>query len=481
MSLQAALHQRNQTLEKGVCDALQGNGDVDTWLSKTRSIAAQTATYGDGVNSDINGLGHDPPEIQQSDLAALSTTLHDLHEGTLSSMEQVALRTRPTEIEIGPACQVAFQVGARALEYSGRVSVDVASLRHDLQPPDDAALKELSEGADRGETLAVNLGLKGSGTAEYWNERCSAMAALASAYAALVASHCNAGLVEAIRPQLERLMSYTPTAVSPDSGDPDEIGVAEAGSTAVAIIRTFEETAVELRAAIAAQKTQTEQQKTASASDPVSEEVRQEKNRLELSKTLYQARVNLWDESLQKRSGEESRLQGQVIDITKRVQPLTDEEAKLSKCIHRYFGLTMAGLVSIAGATFWAASSSFLAPVLPVLDIAGAGLIVGGLAGVARTEQAKNHVAGECEGLLTELLNVYPSWQATLRLKDLAYKRRDEAEQKLRSVEGQLEVYRMADTRPVEGSSSNASVKVDENTVRIGDVDIPRRHDSKPG
>lgn len=579
LQFQDALRKRNADLKKSVLEeAFQGSGDLDAWMSKTRTVAVQTALYGAGVNLDVNRQRHDPPEIQQQDVSALAaqdrraiddvsrlvngtaglqewfkraqqlgfvaaahasrasefcdastvdavageirsgmeaalssatgsggvqywadqtgsaagrllrqtrmTSLADVARGalpssapasapdpslerlrsdlsqhrerTLSSLGSLAFGTLPDST--GEGLETALLAGAQALEYSGRVSLDAARLRRDLAGPDEATMAELASKADREIARATSLGLQGRGTAQYWFECNAVMAADANAHAALVATHCNGALAEAIRPQLSRLMSFTPASTYGDA----HTWMKSAETTAYASMAALQEVSVELRAAAASQRVRATQ-------TPASDVAVEERQRLEVDRTLHQARMSLWDETMAARGREQMQLQTRINDLSARIKPLTDVAAGLDRRATVIGRIGLGGAAAALGGLLL--SAAWQVPGLCVAAASGC-IVVGTVIANARNQREKHQVDAERMPLEKEIEDVAPPLVAARTLANAAHKHREDAEQALRTVDGQLEVHHMADAVNKPG---DATVDVDEDSVRIGDVVIPRR------
>jgi hypothetical protein len=453
-----------EEIRKGLTAALassSGSGGVQYWCDATSNAVVNTVNHTKMTRlSEVARAAAQPGRsVSGVDFARVQARMHNIRERKLSALEDLAFGYVPPMT--GQALQRTVVAGAHAMEMAGRLTEETATLRADLQAPDDATLADLAAKADEGIRNATRLGLQGNGTAQYWIECAAVMAAQASAHAALVASHCNAALLEEIRRPLDSLLSQTPMSAD---GEVHAM-MKNAETTANAVIPAYQDLVVELRAAAAAQRAQ--------ASVEASEKPKDEKQ-LEVDKALQKARATLWDETLQSRSGELSQLQTRINDLSARIQPLADAQAKCDKTAGLASKVAL-GALAVAGG----------GGLLTLFTVPYVGVTVGALgvatllaSGIvhARSTSARNALQAEKSPLEQELSDIAPAWVTARNLANLAHERRGGAEEKLHKIDSQLEIHHMADAanHPV-GTHGDASVHVDDDTVRIGNVVIHRR------
>lgn len=352
---------------------------------------------------------------------------------------------------------------ARAQEMSGRQSVESARLRDDLVTPDDATLSLLSSRADVEVSVATHLGLQSSGTARFWRGSSARMAARADTHAALVASQCNGALLEAVQPQLERLLSLPPER--PHGHMSALMKTAE--ETANTAIQAYQEISVELQAAARAQRATTAQPADRSP----------DARKLEVERVLQQSRATLWDQAYQARTRELSAFQNRINDVYGRMRPLLDAQWKIECEFDRLLWTAVlggfTGVVCIPLAPF----SSAHPAVLVAIGVAGACVAGGAVVKAVANQVSKAALRAHNAPLNKAVADLGRAFVSTRTLSMLARDHRDEAERALRLIDGQLVIHRMAEAacRPLDGA-----VHVGEDAVRIGGVVVPRKRSAGP-
>lgn len=351
----------------------------------------------------------------------------------------------------------AEHVGIRGIQHAARLELRVA--QEDAAAAPDVA-KHAADVAQEVTSLqdAADRSAVGTGDANYWLDRTTYFARTTAARAEAVASHCDATLAPVVQPLLEEAIAKSENAAYTGSGYADYWSD-RLWTTTVDVKNLFEDVRIRTQAEAAAIAT------------PLGDAT-PERHAAEVDLTRQGVLADEWQKFLNGRQSSLAAAQTRMNQAAAVINPLVEQDHKIVPWMNRA-GVAM--VPSILGVMVSVTLQKSAPAVALPLGLACGALAV--TAGIARAIMGGKHakVMASYQPAHDQYEQAEKAARHVQQSMDYARPLAAAATTRVQTLESDLQIHRMAEAVNHEKPPAE-TVRVDEEVVRIGHLNIPKRH-----